>query len=183
MPRLFTLKVKSDQDTEYKTLSPNEIKSIIQDMSLLKHNQLNGLQIFMTNGGKYPSKTDAPCWWDRHKIPDDIHPIPIPRKIIKDISGNIIEIYGDGFFYSFNNCKAYLEEMKMNMELENLEILFEYFYPGKILKRAGDWRCIRGIGTGDVEISIFRSESFNMVETYGIIFLQALVRCNTINRN
>ena len=183
MVRLFRIKVLIEEDNKYykgKEVIVN-VKKALTGMSTIDPSLICGLKIFQDNGGFYPKKADCPCWWDRHKF--DTQPIPIPLRIVFGLKGEILEIYGRGYFYSFENCYAYLKELKMEKEIRNLLKLFKLFYPDKELISASDWRCLKDVGDGTTNITTFRSGHYHIYPTANVYIFQTATKYKTIEKN
>lgn len=179
MVREFTLKLLRDdakiflEEHDFKV----DVKKFESGLSTLNTSLLNGIKVIHENGGLYPTKTDKPCWWDRHTF--TTHPIPIPRKLIYGLNGNVLEIHGEGFFYSFENCYAYLKELQLEREIKNLISIFSFIYPEKKLNSASDWRTLKDVGMGDIDIATFRSGHYHVQLTENIYFIPCVVKCKS----
>lgn len=147
-----------------------DLEEIKSGLTKLNITALSGIKLFGPNG-EIDTKTDQPCWYDRHKFDHDLIRLPY-RKCRK--FGNTI-YYGEGVFCSFNCCKAYLNEMKWQPKFEQSNILLnELFHkqnPNSTLKASCDWRLLSEVGSGDISISTFRQGNITYKKSHEIIFV------------
>ena len=118
----------------------------------------------MNKAKEIPSQTDVYCWWCRHSIPEDWHPLGCPVKFVKKDNKTTFEEYfeTDGIFCSFNCALAYINvEMRFNIRYRESGGLLQLLYK-KLLGVDGqfspalDWRLLKKYG-GCLSISEFRS--------------------------
>lgn len=112
-----------------------------------------------------PSLTHIHCWWDRHAIPSNIHPIGLPIRY-KDGYFDT-----EGIFCSFNCMCSYLHENSNNIAYKDSGTLMYLMYktifgeyPLKMnIRKALSWKLLKQYG-GNLSIEDFR-EMFNIVNT------------------
>ena len=133
------------------------------------------IHVKMLVSGKEISK-DAHCWWCRHKIPEDCHPLGLPVKIDyinQKYKGDINceKIYHcDGSFCSFNCMVAYSRDnshiFKYKQSGSFITLMYREIF-GKDcwitkIENAPSWKLLKEYG-GCLTIQEFRN-SFNKVK-------------------
>ena len=82
-------------------------KEIIQTESYFKDDAGREIKMLISGTNEYIRRgVEAKCWWCRHSIPEDWHPLGLPLKFIKDKEKT--EFHCEGIFCSFNCMMAHL---------------------------------------------------------------------------
>jgi len=128
----------------------------------------------LVSGKEIP--TDSFCWWCRHKIPDEWHPLGLPVKIDyinQKFKGDIDcekVFHCDGTFCSFNCIMAYFRDnghvFKYKQCGSFITIMYREIYGKECwitkIESAPSWKLLKDYG-GCLTIQEFRN-SFNKVK-------------------
>ena len=188
--KLEHLGISNDQrNNTFQSLIKNDSVNVrlYSSLPILKNEDSNTRPDVSNTGlSKRPlQKLNINCWWCKHIIPSDVHPIGCPVKYYKkDISKNIEEDFfeTDGIFCSFNCTLSYINEVSVhNIRYREsgglLYILykkiFNCFPPNMDIKAALDWKLLKIFG-GIMNIEEFRNSfqkldnlSLNYIKTQG----------------
>lgn len=112
-----------------------------------------------------PSSTNIHCWWDRHPIPLNIHPLGLPIRYKNGYFDT------EGIFCSFNCMCSYLHENSNNINYKDSGALIYVMYktifgeyPIKMnIRKALSWKLLKQYG-GNLSIEEFR-DMFNVINT------------------
>jgi len=141
--------------TKYDVFNPGKVSHVTKAGGTVRVLQRG--KVCNKNGNPYDRECGKPCWWHRHAF--DGMAMGIPIRIFKDT------IYMDGIFCSYSCVYAYLidhyEKMvgKRNPNYSNsltlLKQLFDEEFPGEELEPAKDWRLLKDVGNGSLNVQEF----------------------------
>ena len=160
---------KKNSDINHLTSSLEKLgisnKEIIQTESYFKDDTGHEIKMLISGTNEYIKRdVEAKCWWCRHTIPKDWHPLGLPLKYIKATN----EFHCEGIFCSFNCIMAHLQQCEMqSFKYRNCGTLVTLLYRdvfGKScwterLIAAPSWTHLREYG-GKLTIEEFRN-TFN----------------------
>jgi len=146
------LGISENKPKTYDTIVSNNIK--IKAYTCFKNEYENA---------ELPSSTHIHCWWDRHQIPSNVHPLGMPIRY----RDNYFDT--EGIFCSFNCILSYLHENYNNVNYKDSSSLTYLMYkkifgeyPIKMnIRKALSWKLLKQYG-GNLTIEEFR-DMFNVV--------------------
>lgn len=149
---LENLGISDNKPKNYDTIVSNNMK--IKAYSCFKEEFLNC---------EIPSTTNIFCWWCRHSVPKEVHPLGLPIRYSKDYFDT------EGIFCSFNCMCSYLHDnLNNNLYKDSSTLIYLMYksifgeFPIKMnLKKAPSWKLLKQYG-GSLTIEEFR-EMFNTV--------------------
>ena len=165
-----TLNKKSDVDklqTDLENLGISDNKAKTYETIVSNNMKIKAYTCFK---GEYeraelPSSTNINCWWDRHPIPLNIHPLGLPIRYKNGYFDT------EGIFCSFNCLCSYIHENSNNMNYRDSGALIYVMYktifgeyPIKMnIRKALSWKLLKQYG-GNLSIEEYR-DMFNVVNT------------------
>ena len=101
-------------------------KEIIQTESYFKDDTGREIKMLISGTNEYIKRDlEAKCWWCRHSIPKDWHPLGLPLKFIKEKN----EFHCEGIFCSFNCIMAHLHSCDLeSVKYRNCGMLIATLY-------------------------------------------------------
>jgi hypothetical protein len=159
---------KSDIDklqTDLENLGISDNKSKNYDTIVSNNMKIKAYSCFKEEFSKceVPSTTSIFCWWCRHSVPKEFHPLGLPIRYTKDYFDT------EGIFCSFNCMCSYLHDnLNNNLYKDSSSLIYLMYksifgeFPIKMnLKKAPSWKLLKQYG-GPLSIEEFR-DMFNTV--------------------
>lgn len=156
--------------TPVETTTPKQKYDVLNPGKPIQLNNAGGVsrvlqrgEVYCKDGNPYERDCGKSCWWHRHPFEGLAMGIPI-RVVIKS---GVRKIYMDGFFCSYACTLAFLEEeLKKTQSRRDpnysqsktlLLQLFEEEFPGEKLLPALDWKMMKDVGNGNLNLREYLS--------------------------
>jgi len=162
--------------TKLSTLGISNEQKIVNFETIIRHEPVN-VKMFCSSTKKILSASSGMCcWWCRHSIPSNFHPIGLPMKYKKEDC--VFET--EGYFCSFNCILAYNNEMCINniryRETGSLiyilyKKIFGEFPINMTIKPALSWKLLKTYG-GTLTINEFRN-AFQVIDDLAVNYIKS----------